>query len=151
MSIQASSLSSISLESLDEEQRQAIEPIVGTIKNALQTDIIITAVTSACAGISPPEVLKPMTDLIRVILRLSQWSDIEASVSAAINCVQFQLGDKAKSVAFEAFKMSTVSEYTPANFGKMVADMWNMHQSDDTGSIAGGEAVLEFVQRYKNN
>ena len=37
-----------------------------------------------------------------------------------------------------------------ASFGKIVLDMWEMHQTDDTGGIAGGEAVLDFVQRYKN-
>ena len=26
-----------------------------------------------------------------------------------------------------------------------------MHQTDDTGSIAGGETVFEFVQKYKTS
>mmetsp|Transcript_1798 Transcript_1798/g.3860 ORF Transcript_1798/g.3860 Transcript_1798/m.3860 type:complete len:1156 (-) Transcript_1798:61-3528(-) len=146
-----SSLASISLETLQEGQRQAIEPVVENIKRAIQTDVIITAVTSACVGMSPPEVLEPLTNLIRVIFMFSQWSDIEASVSAAINCGQFQLGDEAKLVALKNFKKCTMSEYTTANFGNMISDMWSMHQTDDTGSIAGGEAVLEFAQRYKTS
>eukprot|EP00578_Thalassiosira_sp_NH16_P025166 CAMPEP_0181087580 /NCGR_PEP_ID=MMETSP1071-20121207/6347_1 /TAXON_ID=35127 /ORGANISM="Thalassiosira sp., Strain NH16" /LENGTH=1183 /DNA_ID=CAMNT_0023169475 /DNA_START=176 /DNA_END=3724 /DNA_ORIENTATION=- len=142
----ASSLSSISLEALDEDQQLTIKPIVDRIKYSIQTDAIITCV-GLTLGISPPEVLDPLTDLIRLILTFSQWPDIEPSVSAAINCSQFQLGDEAKSVVFEALKRSTMSEYIAANFGTMISDMWNMHQSDDTGSIAGGEAVSDFVQR----
>jgi len=144
-----SSLTSLSLEALGEVQRDAIVSVIASIKHAVQTDVIITAITSTCVGISPREVLQPLTDLMRVILMFSQWSDIEASVSIAINCGQFQLGDEAKSVALQAFKKCTESEYITANFRKMISDMWEMHQTDDTGTIAGGEAVLDFVQRYK--
>ena len=134
---------------MGEVQRDAIVSVIASIKHAVQTDVIITAITSTCVGISPREVLQPLTDLMRVILMFSQWSDIEASVSVAINCGQFQLGDEAKSVALQAFKKCTESEYITANFRKMISDMWEMHQTDDTGTIAGGEAVLDFVQRYK--
>mmetsp|Transcript_28212 Transcript_28212/g.51399 ORF Transcript_28212/g.51399 Transcript_28212/m.51399 type:complete len:268 (-) Transcript_28212:308-1111(-) len=144
-----SSLTFLSLESLDDAQRDAISSVIAIIEHAVQTDVITTAITSTCAGVSPRDVLEPLTNLMRVILTLSQWSAIEASVSAAIDCGQFQLGDEAKSVAFETFKVCTESEYVSANFGKMILVMWEMHQNDDTGSIAGGEAVLDFVQKYK--
>lgn len=144
-------MSSISLEALSEEERQSIKPIVENIKQLIQADVIGTAITSSCVGLSPLEVLEPLTSLMKAIMKFSQWTEIEASVSAAIDCGQFQLGDEAKTVVFEAFKKSTTSEYVDANFGKMISDTWNMHQTDDTGSIAGGEAVLDFVQRYKNS
>lgn len=111
--------------------------------------MLATVVTSACIGISPPEVLEPATNLIQKILLFSQWPDIEASVSAAINCGKFQLGDDAKSVAIEAFRTCTMSKHTTANFSSIIAEMWNLHQTDDTGSIAGGQAVLDFVQKYQ--
>ena len=148
---QVSSLASISLETLDEAQLNEILPVIENIKHTIQTDIIGTAITSTCVGMAPPEVLEPMTDLIRAILMFSQWSDIESSVAGAINCGQFNLGDDAKSVAFDAFRKEAESDYISANFGKIILEMWEMHQTDDTGSIAGGEAVLDFVQRYKNN
>jgi hypothetical protein len=80
----------------------------------------------------------------------SQWSNIKASISAAIDCNHFQLGDEAKSVALEAFKKCTESEYVAASFRRMILDTWEMHQTDGTGSIAGGEDVMDFFQRYKN-
>lgn len=144
-----SSLASISLDTLEEGQRQAIGSVAANIKSVIQTDIIITAVTLSCAGTSPPEVLELLANLIAVIFMFSHWSDIEAPVSAGIDCAQFQLGNEAKLVALDNFKKSTMSEYINAHFGSMISEMWHMHQTDDTGSIAGGEAVLEFVQKYK--
>lgn len=144
-----SSLASVSLDSLGEDQRSSILPVIDIIKQAIQSDIIIIAVSSTCVGTAPPEVFEPLTDLSRAVLMFSQWPDIESSVSAAINCSQFQLGDEAKLVALEAFKKCTESQYVAANFRKMISDMWEMHQTDDTGSIAGGEAVLRFIQKYK--
>ena len=105
------------------------------------------AVTLVC-GLSPREVIEYITNLLQAIFVHSQWKDVEASACAALSCSQFKLGDEAKSVVLEVFEKCTVSGYTPANFGNMLADMWDMHQTDDVGAIAGGQAVLEFVQKY---
>mmetsp|Transcript_14196 Transcript_14196/g.30254 ORF Transcript_14196/g.30254 Transcript_14196/m.30254 type:complete len:1153 (-) Transcript_14196:223-3681(-) len=146
-----SSLASLSLEALGEDRKDSIVSVIENIKRVLQTDILITAITSTCAGISPREVLDPLSGLMRAIVSISQWSDIESSVSGGINCGQFQLGDEAKSVALQAFQKCTESEHVPANFRKLISDMWEMHQTDDVGNIAGGEAVLDFIQRYKSS
>jgi hypothetical protein len=144
------SLMSLSLESLADEERATIKPVVDSIKRSLQTDVLTTAGALTCAGVSPAEMLEPLADLMRSILTFSQWSEIESSVSASVYCDSFRLGDEARFVALEAFKKCTESEYITANFGKMISDMWGMHQTDNVGSVAGSEAVLDFVQRYKS-
>ena len=140
----------MSLDALDEDEKQALSPVVKNLKHSIQTDILSTAVTSTCIGMSPPEVLGPLTKLIQIILKLSSWPDIEASISAGIDCGKFQMGNEAKSVVFDAFKKCTMSEHTTANFSSMIRDIWSMHQTDDTDSIAGGEAVLGFIQKYNS-
>ena len=131
------------------DQAHGLAPVVEKIKQSIQTSVLVTAITSACVGISLPEVVVPLTKLIEQIIVSSQWSDIESSIAGAIDCGGFQLGDEALSVIADAFKTRSLRQYT-GNFGNMVMDAWNLHQIDDTGSIAGGEAVLEFVQKYKN-
>ena len=148
---QVSSLSTISLSFLDEDEKCATIPVIDNVRKTIQSDVIGNAITSTCVGMAPPELLEPLTDLMEAILKYSVWSCIEPSVSAAINCGQFQLGDEAKTVAYDTFKRCAESEYITANLRKIVSDMWHMHQTDDTGSIAGGEAVLEFVRRYKSS
>jgi hypothetical protein len=142
-----SSLASISSESLNEE----LQPLVNHIKHSIQTDVLATISASACLGISPPEVIEPSADLMRVILQVSQWHDVEPSLSSAINCGQFQLGDEARSVALNSFRKCAESEYISISIVEMVSSIWEMHQSIDSGSIAGGEVVVDFVHKYRVN
>ena len=141
-------MTSISLEGLNVDQTAAITPITESIKAAVQKDILSTIVTVSCVQ---PEVLGPMTSLLEIILNFSRWQDIEASVSASIDLESFQMGNEAKRVVFEAFRQSTNSKHTSPNFAKMVEEIYSMHQTDDNGSIAGGEAVLQFIEKYRSS
>jgi len=141
-------MTSISLEGLNAEQTAAVNPIIESFKAAIQKDILSTIVVS-CVGIAQPEVLGPMTSLIEIILNFSQWQDIEASVSSSIDLESFQMGNEAKKVVYEAFRQSTNSKHTSPNFAKMIEEISHMHQTDDNGSIAGGEAVFQFIEKYK--
>jgi len=143
-------LTSISFEAIGDDQVKGIAPVVEKIKHSIQSSVLVTATTCACVGISLPEVVEPLTNFIELIMMFSQWSDIESSVTAAIDCSQFHLGDDVKSVLIDAFRRRSLRQNS-GNFGSMIGDVWKMHQIDDTGSIAGGEAVLEFVQKYKGN
>ena len=142
---------SLSLEGLNAEQTAAVTPIIESIKAAIQKDILSTIVTVSCVGMAQPEVLGPMTSLLEVILTFSQWQDIEASVSSSIDLESFQMGNEAKKVVYEAFQRSTNSKHTSPNFAKMIEEISFMHQTDDNGSIAGGEAVLQFIEKYKSS
>ena len=144
-------MTSINLDGLEEDEKQAISHVVQKVKHSIQTEVLSTAITLACIGMSPQEILEPMVKLIQLILKFSQWTEIEASVSAAINISAFQLGNEAKSALFEAFRKSSQSEYTNSNFSNMIKQAWALHQTDDTGSIAGGEAVLLFIEKYRNS
>lgn len=145
---QISSLKSLSLESFEEDQRESMASIVGTIKHTVQNDVIATVVQTTCAGISPQGALLPLIDLLQEILLLSQWSDIEASVSITFESGPFQLGAQATAVALRALQKSAENTYIPSNFRTIISDMWDMHQTDDTGIFTGSEDVLDFVQRY---
>ena len=134
---------------MGDDQATVVAPVVENIKHSIQTSVLVSATTSACIGISLPEVVEPLSNLIELIMMFSQWSDIELSVAAAIDCGQFNLGDEAKSVIMDAFRRLSLRQYR-GNFGNLIVDAWKLHQIDDTGSIACGEAVLEFVQMYKN-
>ena len=144
-------MTSISLEVLNAEQIAAITPIIESFKTVIQKDILSTIVTVSCVGIFQPEVLGPMTSLVEVILTFSQWKDIEASVSSSIDLESFQMGNEAKKVIYQAFQRSTNSKHTSPNFAKMIEEISHMHQTDDNGSIAGGEAVLQFIEKYKSS
>jgi len=139
---------SLSFEGLNVDQTAAITPITESIKAAVQKDILSTIVTVSCVGMAQPG---PMTSLLEIILNFSQWKDIEASVSSSIDLESFQMGNEAKRVVFEAFRQSTNSKHTSPNFAKMIEEISHMHQTDDNGSIAGGEAVLQFIEKYKSS
>lgn len=144
-------MTSISLEGLNAEQTTTVYPIIESIKAAIQKDILSTIVSVSCVGIAQPEILGPMTSLLEIILNFSQWQDIEASVSSSIDLESFQMGNEAKKVVYEAFQRSTNSKHTSPNFAKMIEEISHMHQTDDNGSIAGGEAVLQFIEKYKSS
>lgn len=141
-------MTSISFDEVGDDQVKGITPVIENVKHSIQKVVLLTAVTSVCVGLSLPDVVEPLTKLIEQIMLFSQWSDIESSVSTAIDCVQFHLGDEAKSVIMDAFIRRSQRQST-GNFGNMIVDAWKLHQIDDTGNIACGEAVHEFVQKYK--
>ena len=143
-------MASLSLEELNAEQTVAITPITESIKDDVQNDVLSTIVTVSCVGMTQPEVIGPMTSLLEIILNFSQWQDIEASVSSSIDLESFQMGNEAKKVVYEAFQRSTNSKHTSPNFAKMIEEISHMHQTDDNGSIAGGEAVLQFIEKYRS-
>jgi len=145
-------MTSISLEGLNAEQTAAaIIPIIERIKATIQKDVLSTIVTVSCVGVAQPDLLGPMTSLLEIILNFSQWQDIEAVVSSSIDLESFQMGNEAKKVVYEAFQRSTNSKHTSPNFAKMIEEISHMHQTDDNGSIAGGEAVLQFIEKYKSS
>ena len=144
-------MTTINLDGLEEDEKQAISHVVQKVKHSIQTDVLSTAITLACIGMSPQEILESMIKLIQLILKFSQWEEIETSVSAAIDVSGFQLGNEAKSLVFEAFRKSSQSQYTSSSFSNMIKQTWALHQTDDTGSIAGGEAVLQFIEQYRNS
>ena len=146
-----SAMKSISPESLDDGQRQVIVPVIDYIHKSARADILISLVISSCCGILPLDVVSDFASLIQQILSLSRWQDVEASISAAFCTNQFLLGEEVKTVAVATFKRCTDSEYPTSKFADMITDMWHMHQTDDTGAIAGGEAVLEFVKKFSKD
>ncbi len=146
-----SALKGISLESLDDGRRQAIVPVIDYINRSFRAEILISLVTLSCCGILPVETVIDFTSLIQQILSPSQWQDVEASISAAFSTNKFLLGDEVKTVAIATFKRCSGSDYPESVFADMITDMWNMHQTDDTGAIAGGEAVLQFVEKFSKD
>ncbi|KAL7530460.1 hypothetical protein ACHAXR_006117, partial [Thalassiosira sp. AJA248-18] len=74
-----SSLASISLDTLGEDQRDTLVPVIENIKQTIQSDVIGNAITSTCVGTSPAEILEPLIDLMQAILMFSHWSDIEST------------------------------------------------------------------------
>ena len=151
LAVLISALKSISLESLDDERRQVIVPVIDYINRSFRAEILISLVTLSCCGILPLDTVVDFTSLIHQILTPSQWQDVEASISAAFSTNQFLLGDEVKAVAIATFKRCTASEYPTSAFADMITDMWCMHQTDDTGAIAGGEAVLQFVEKFSKD
>ena len=147
-------MTSTSIDGLNEEQIVDVKLVVDSdsIRLVIEKDVLSTIVTVSCVGMAhQPEVLGPMTSLLEVILTFSQWKDIEASVSSSIDLESFQMGNEAKKVIYQAFQRSTNSKHTSPNFAKMIEEISHMHQTDDNGSIAGGEAVLQFIEKYKSS
>lgn len=143
-----SELHSISIQSLEDEERKIIVPVIDYINRSFRGDILISLVTLSCCGVLPLDALSKFSSLIQKILISSQWQDVEASIRAALCTNQFLVGDEVKRVAVTTFERCTGNEYPASTFADMITDMWNMHQTDDTGAIAGGEAVLQFVKKF---
>eukprot|EP00970_Alexandrium_tamarense_P007214 scaffold1272_cov249-Alexandrium_tamarense.AAC.9 len=142
------SINTLSLDALGDEQKQALISVIQGIHTVARTDVVFSSVMAIC-GVSPPETLAPLSDLLQTILISSQWTDVEPSLSGVVNCNQFKLGPDAKTVILEAFKQCTTVDHTSSTVGGMITDIWKMHQTDDTGAVAGGQAVLDFVTRYR--
>ena len=146
LAVLKSSLESISIQSLEDEEKKVIVPVIDYINRSFRGDILISLVTLSCCGICLH--LSKFSSLIQQILFSSQWQDVEASISAALCTNQFLLGDEVKRVAVTTFERCTRNKYPASTFTDMITEMWNMHQTDDTGAIAGGEAVLQFVKKF---
>ncbi|ACI64744.1 predicted protein [Thalassiosira pseudonana CCMP1335] len=142
------SMITLSLDALGDEQKQALVSVIQGIHTVARTEVVFSSVMAIC-GVSPPETLAPLSDLLQTILISSQWTDVEPSLSGVVNCNQFKLGPDAKTVILEAFKQCTTVDHTSSTVGGMITDIWKMHQTDDTGAVAGGQAVLDFVTRYR--
>jgi len=143
-----SALQSISPESLDGEQNQVIMSVIDYINKSARADVLISLVTSSCCGISPLDVVADFASLIQQILFHSKWQDVETSINAAFCTNKFLLGEEVRAVAIASFRSCTESSYPISTFADMITDMWQMHQTDDTGAIAGGESVLQFVTKF---
>ncbi len=147
MDFQITSTGSLSFDDLEDAKKTAAMSALHQTMSIVRTNVLVSLVVSVCE-VAPREVVGPATNLIKLILKCSQWGEIEGSIGVALNSNQFKLGDAVREIMVDNFKRCSINGYPPANFDGIVADIWQMHQTDDTGAIAGGEAVAEFVKKY---
>lgn len=120
---------------------------VNDVMRVIRTDAVLGLLSQVC-GIAPWDVLEPLAVLLYAILARSQWQDVEASINAALCPSRFKLGDDAKAVVHGMLRKSMTRGCPISKFGYALLDVWKMHQTDDMGSIAGGEAVSDFAHAY---
>jgi hypothetical protein len=131
-------------------ERNIVSSIIDSIKQIVRTDVMSATVVSIC-GLSPQTVVSPVADLMQSILQFSQWEEVEPSITSALTPYQFKLGDDCKLVVLDVFKRCAGGSYPSPNFEDLVSDVWNMHQTDDTESIAGGQIVNDFITKHRSN
>jgi len=141
------SASCLTFDDFEDTKKSAALSALHRTMSIIHTNVLASSLVSVCEAASQ-EVVGPTINLIKSILKHSQWDQIEGSIGSALNSNQFKLGDAAREIMFDNLKQCSMNGYPPANFDGIIAEIWQMHQTDDTGAIAGGEAVAEFVKRY---
>ncbi|KAL3802827.1 hypothetical protein HJC23_007604 [Cyclotella cryptica] len=145
-----SKLNAVKLDHLDAEERKILASIVDKTNQIIRTDVVSSSVAAIC-GMAPQTVLAPLADLLQTLLKYSRWEDVEDQLASALTPYQFKLGNECKSVVIEVFRRCAEGSYPSSNFGDLIHDVWELHQTDDTDATAGGQVVHDFMTKYRSN
>jgi len=110
--------------------------------------VILTLVTGIC-GIFPREVIEPAAGLLAVILKISPPEEAEASSVEALGQEQFRMGDEAREASLHVLANCARGTCPLSTLTEFADDLWQLHQCDDTGAVAGGDEVIRFAKKYR--
>ena len=128
---------------------QLIGTLVDGVIAKVRRGVITTLITGIC-GIFPCDFIDPTAGLLHVIFKTSPPEEAEASTVTALQQEQFRVGDEARNVTMVVFANCARGTYPLSNFMEFIADLWQLHQSDDTGAVAGGDEVIRFCKKYSH-
>lgn len=69
-------------------------------------------------------------------------------IVSAMRQEQFLLGDEARMVAYQILGQCSSGGIASTVLIDFITDLWAMHESDDTGGTAGGDAVKNLEKKY---
>jgi len=119
---------------------------VGSVRRGL----ISTLITGTC-GIFQRELIDPAASLLYSILSTTLPSEAEQYSLEALRQDKFALGENASNTTLIILGKCAQGTSGPTLLMDALGDIWQMHQSDEAeGAIAGGDAVANFVQKYRN-
>ena len=137
----------------DELQKARTSLNLPTLKKSVgsvRRDLISTLIIGAC-GIFQQELIDPAASLLYLILSTTPPSEAEQYSSEALRQEKFALGENARNTTLIILGKCAQGTTTQSRLMDALADIWQMHQSDEAeGSVAGGDAVANFVQKYRN-
>jgi len=124
-----------------------IVPVMDSAIQRVREDVFMCLITGAC-GVFPREVLDPAASVLFSLLRILSAEDAEALSAAALNQKQFLLGQEAQLVVLTVLGRCSKGTVAPSVLMDCFADLWQMHQGDDAGAIAGGDVIMDFARKY---
>eukprot|EP00568_Trieres_chinensis_P003772 CAMPEP_0183311686 /NCGR_PEP_ID=MMETSP0160_2-20130417/38383_1 /TAXON_ID=2839 ORGANISM="Odontella Sinensis, Strain Grunow 1884" /NCGR_SAMPLE_ID=MMETSP0160_2 /ASSEMBLY_ACC=CAM_ASM_000250 /LENGTH=75 /DNA_ID=CAMNT_0025476335 /DNA_START=143 /DNA_END=367 /DNA_ORIENTATION=+ len=75
---------------------------------------------------------------------MSPVEEAEASTVMALQQEHFRVGNEARNAALIIFASCARGTYPMTSLLDFTADLWQLHQTDDTGAVAGGDEVIRF-------
>jgi len=88
--------------------------------------------------------------LFSIIERSPSLPNVDLSLSQAFQREYFLLGDEAISLSLNVCNKCAMGKLNQNQMIEFVHEIWQMHESDDAGSIAGGDAVRKLHQKFCN-
>ena len=110
---------------------------------------IIRLILISCAKIAFNQ-LRDVTELVLILLRTSNLSDVKSILLTAFAQDQFLLGDRAKDAAvMTLFRWSDgLNQMQHDDCQDFLEEIWKLHQVEDTDSLPASDAVDRFIRRY---
>jgi len=126
---------------------KAIGPTVDDSISRVRGDVISRLLCGAC-GVMPRETLDRAAELLHSILLMSSNEESETAIMSSLRQEYFMLGDEAVAVTVKVLSLCANGSASPSLLMELFSYLWQLHQSDDTGAVAGGEAVEKFKLKF---
>ena len=107
---------------------------------------LITSLISGAFGSFPREILDPAANLLYVVLQQTPPDVAEAASNSALGSVTFLLGDSARVATLAALGKCMKGTQPVSFLMDLFEELWRMH--DTGGSIASGDAVIQFTKKF---
>jgi hypothetical protein len=121
----------------------------GLALSGVRRKLLSTLFAGFCGAMLRP-VLEQAVELYYAVIRAFAEEEAIKFCAEDLQNEAFLLGDAGGSLYLQAVRSCIQEEMDVPTLTKMFAEMWSLHQVDDTGFVAGSDAVLRFVQKYSN-
>jgi hypothetical protein len=95
-------------------------------------------------------VLGDVAQILLILLRTSNSSDIKSTLLSSLQEDHFLLGDEAKNATFSTlFRWADNSNLSHLDSRRLfLEDIWKLHQVEDSDVLAASDEVARFIKTY---
>jgi len=121
----------------------AIGPFISDLISKVRVPIAERLIRGTCGSFSV-EIIDPAALLFFQLLKTTQQVYHESLLVTALRQERFRLGDEARIISLKVLS-NAADSIVVMDF---MQDLWYMHESDDTGSVAGGDAIKRLERKF---
>lgn len=110
---------------------------------------IIVAMLSGACGKYDSVLLHDVAELLVLTLKCTPLGEIESHLVSALRQDFFLCGDEAKDATLSFFAKCAQQGWPMDDAKYFLDELWDMHQSEDAGSLQSSDLVARFVDKYQ--